>query len=59
MIYFNDEVEKPKKEIKPPTCESNRLKKDECTSARRACECKIPKGKVLNSFLERVKYLAL
>ncbi len=53
MMYFNDEVEKPKKkEIKPPTCESNRMKKDECT-------CKIPKGKVLNSFQERVKYLAL
>ncbi len=52
MLYFNDGVEKPKKEIKPPTCESDRKKKDQC-------DCKIPKGKVLNSFQERVKYLAL
>ena len=52
MLYFNDVVEKTKKEIKPPTCESDRMKKGQC-------DCKIPKGKVLNSFLERVKYLAL
>jgi len=50
MLYFNDEVKKPKKQVKPPTCENNRIKKD---------ECKIPKGKVLNSFQERVKYLTL
>jgi len=54
MHYFNNEVEKTKKQVKPPTCESNRMKKDQCD-----CGCKIPKGKVLNSFQERVKYLSL